>query len=247
MRTHGGQGFTKRSKITGGHKSRAPRHHGSPPAEEASVEAARSAGLTYVTDVKPGITRQRHGKGFRYLNADGRVVRNRRTLDRIRSLVIPPAWTNVWICAIQNGHLQATGVDARKRKQYRYHPSWRTVRDEAKYERMVAFAKALPRIRARVKRDLKLRGLPRDKVLASVVRLLETTLIRVGNEEYARTNDSFGLTTMKDKHVAVRGSKIRFEFRGKSGITHEIDVARTRRLAKNQVREVPGTSRAGTL
>src|SRR5690349_10994262 len=165
------------------------------------VASARAAGLHYSTDAKPGIRRLRNGSGFRYVRPDGRKVTDRADLARIRTLVIPPAWKDVWICPDPRGHLQATGRDARGRKQYRYHPRWREVRDETKYGRLIAFGRALPAIRARTERDLALPGLPREKVLAGVVRLLETTLIRVGNEEYAKTNKSFGLTTMHDRHV----------------------------------------------
>jgi len=168
--------------------------------------------------------RVKRGRGFVYVRPDGRVVRDPRTLARIKSLAIPPAWTDVWICPLVNGHLQATGLDARRRKQYCYHPRWRDVRDETKYARLIAFAKALPKIRRRVKRDLARHDLAREKVLAAVVRLLETTLIRVGNDEYAKTNKSFGLTTMRNKHAEVNGSKVAFDFRGKSGVEHEITV-----------------------
>src|SRR4051794_25265027 len=181
------------------------------------VQAAEDAGLRWVCDDRPGIRRVNSGaKGFRYLNPAGRPVRDERTLSRIRKLVIPPAWTDVWICPTANGHIQATGRDARGRKQYRYHERWREKRDETKYDKMLVFGYALPLLRARVEDDLGKPGLPREKVLATVVRLLETTLIRVGNEEYARDNKSFGLTTLRNKHVDVDGSKLRFEFRGKS-------------------------------
>lgn len=186
--------------------------------------AAQVAGLTYVEDTQPGIRRQKNGQGFRYVGPSGNTLKDRRLIDRIHSLAIPPAWTDVWICRSEWGHLQATGRDARGRKQYRYHPDWQAARDESKYERLIAFAKALPKIRRRVAHDLRRRGLPRTKVLAAIVKLLETTLIRVGNDEYAKTNGSFGLTTMRDRHVTVRGAKVRFEFRGKSGIEHEIDL-----------------------
>lgn len=195
------------------------------------VASATLAGLQYVSHTSPGIRRVRVGKQFRYLDASGKVIRRRKLVERIRSLAIPPAWTDVWICPLPHGHLQATGRDARGRKQYRYHPRWREVRDQTKYDRMVAFGHALPQIRNRLQRDLQRPGLPREKVLAAVVRLLETTLIRVGNEEYARTNGSFGLTTMRDHHVDVAGAELRFEFRGKSGIRHSVDI-RDRRLAK---------------
>jgi len=190
----------------------------------ANIETAEAAGLRYVSDTMPGIRRQRAGKGFRYIDPNGRAVRDPKTLERIRSLVIPPAYTDVWICPATNGHIQATGRDARGRKQYRYHPRWREVRDETKFGRMLAFAAALPKIRARLERDLALTGLPREKVLATVVRLLESTCIRVGNDEYARTNKSYGLTTLKDEHVTIRGAKLRFSFRGKSGKTHSCDI-----------------------
>ena len=205
------------------------------------LASARAAGLRYVLDDGPGIRRARRGKGFRYLGPDGKPIRDAETLRRIRSLVIPPAWTDVWICPRPNGHLQATGRDARGRKQYRYHPRWRAVRDETKYDRVIAFGLALPRIRARVEADLALPGLPRDKVLATVVRLLETTLIRVGNEEYARTNGSFGLTTLRDRHVQIEGGTVHFAFRGKSGVKHRIDV-RDARLARvvRRCRDLPG-------
>jgi DNA topoisomerase-1 len=179
--------------------------------------AAMDAGLRYVTDSRPGIRRVRSGRGFRYVDPDGTTVRDQDTLARIRALAIPPAWVDVWICRSSNGHIQATGRDARGRKQYRYHPRWHETRDADKYERLIAFARALPRIRRRVERDLARPGVPREKVLALVVRLLELTLIRVGNDEYARLNRSFGLTTMRGRHVRVGRSAIRFRFRGKSG------------------------------
>ena len=205
------------------------------------VESSRQAGLRYVTDTKPGIVRKRWGKSFRYFNADGSSVKDQAVLRRIRSLAIPPAWTDVWICPLANGHLQATGRDARKRKQSRYHPRWREVRDENKYQRMKVFGQALPRIRERVERDLALPGMPREKVLATIVRLLETTFIRVGNEEYAKENHSYGLTTLHNKHVDVNGAEVHFKFKGKSGRMHNIDV-RDRRLARivKQCQDIPG-------
>ena len=184
-----------------------------------------------MSDASPGIRRWRSGRGFGYVGPDGRAVRDKATLARIRSLAIPPAYTDVWICLMVNGHLQATGRDARGRKQYRYHPKWREVRDETKFGRMLAFSEALPRLRARAEQDLSLPGLPRAKVLATVVRLLECTGIRVGNDEYARTNRSFGLTTLRDHHVEVSGAKLLFEFRGKSGKTHRVALS-DRRLAR---------------
>ncbi|HSE98802.1 MAG TPA: DNA topoisomerase IB [Blastocatellia bacterium] len=205
------------------------------------VEAARSAGLRYVSDTKPGITRRRAGKGFSYTGPDGKAVRDEETLKRIKSLAIPPAWTDVWICPIANGHIQSTGRDAKGRKQYRYHTRWREVRDETKYEKLLEFGQALSAIRERTRRDLALSGLPREKVLATIVRLFEATLIRIGNEEYARNNGSFGLTTMRDRHVRVSGSTVRFRFRGKSGIYHEIglDDRRLARIVRN-CRDLPG-------
>ena len=188
------------------------------------VEAAKDAGLRYVSDESPGIRRIKRGRGVAYVSPGGKVIKDEQSLARIRSLAIPPAYTDVWICPLSNGHLQATGRDARGRKQYRYHPKWRENRDSTKYDRMIAFAHALPRIRRRVQRDLKLPGLPREKVLAAVVRLLETTLIRVGNDEYAKQNGSFGLTTMRDKHADINGHSVRFTFHGKHGIEHAIDL-----------------------
>jgi DNA topoisomerase-1 len=205
------------------------------------VDSAKAAGLRYVSDDSPGIDRRRSGQAFRYFHPGGGVVRDRATLARIRSLAIPPAWEEVWICPRDDGHLQATGRDARRRKQYRYHRRWHEVRDETKYSRMIAFAKALPRIRRRVDRDLALPGLPREKVLAAVVRLLEATRIRVGNEEYARRNDSFGLTTLRERQVQVRGGKLKFSFRGKSGVQHDIQLS-DRRLAAivRRMQDLPG-------
>jgi DNA topoisomerase-1 len=185
--------------------------------------------------------RQRAGKGFTYLDVDGRPMRDPQALQRIRSLGIPPAWTKVWICPIPQGHLQATGYDAKGRKQYRYHPRWREVRDETKYGRMLAFGEVLPLIRKQVEHDLALPGLPRAKVLATALRLLETTLIRVGNEEYVRANRSFGLTTLRDRHVDIAGATLRFHFRGKSGKEHTLQI-NDRRLARivKRCQEIPG-------
>ena len=204
-------------------------------------EVARDAGLRYVSDAKPGVRRRRAGKGFSYIGPDGAVIRDPKALRRFRALAIPPAWTDVWISPIERGHIQATGRDARGRKQYRYHPRWREVRDDNKYGRMIAFAQALPQIRRRTDHDLALPGLPREKVLAAAVQLLEKTLIRVGNEEYARQNRSFGLTTMRDRHVDVAGSRLLFRFRGKGGREHVVDVA-DRRLARivKRCEELPG-------
>jgi DNA topoisomerase-1 len=210
-----------------------------PPQDPAA--AAKAADLRYVSDLEPGIRRLRSGKGFRYVGPNGKKVRDPETLRRIRSLVLPPAWRDVWICTRPDGHLQATGRDARGRKQYRYHPRWRAVRDEAKYDRLIAFGQALPALRARVGADLARPGLPRVKVLATVVRLLEVTLIRVGNEEYARANHSYGLTTLGDHHAEFEGATVRFHFRGKSGVRHSVAV-NDRRLARvvRRCQEVPG-------
>lgn len=206
-----------------------------------AVTTAKLAGLRHVSDDMPGITRKPLKNGFRYLDADGKPVRDEAVLARIKSLAIPPAWTDVWICPWDNGHIQATGRDARKRKQYRYHPRWRSVRDEAKYERMLDFGKALPAIRKQVDAALKLPGLPREKMLATVVYLLQATMMRIGNEEYARNNNSFGLTTLRDRHVRIDGSEVEFHFRGKSGVRHSIKVDDPRlvRIVKRS-RDLPG-------
>ena len=205
------------------------------------IEAAQAAGLRYVTDAAPGIRRQRRGRGFAYFAADGTPMRDPAELDRIRKLVIPPGWTDVWICPNPAGHLQVTARDAKGRKQYRYHPRYRAVRDETKFGRMIAFSEILPLIRERVERDVTLPELARDKVLATVVWLLERTLIRVGNDEYARDNGSFGLTTLRRRHVTVSGDKLRFEFRGKSGIPHSVAIT-DRRIARivQRCQELPG-------
>jgi DNA topoisomerase-1 len=205
------------------------------------AEAAQLVGLRYVSDDVPGITRKPAKNGFRYYDADGMPIRDEDTLARIKSLAIPPAWTDVWICPRNNGHIQATGRDAKKRKQYRYHPRWRSVRDEAKYGRMLSFGKALPTIRKKVERALGLPGLPREKVLATVVYLLQATMMRIGNEEYARHNKSFGLTTLRDRHVRIDGSEVEFHFRGKSGVRHSIKVddPRLARIIKRS-RDLPG-------
>jgi DNA topoisomerase I len=197
--------------------------------------------IHYVNDNTPGITRQRVGKGFSYRDAEGHLIRDAATKARIAALGIPPAWRDVWICPDAQGHIQATGRDARGRKQYRYHTDWQAARDANKYGRMVAFGEALPAIRAQVEQDLAQPDLSRAKVLATVVRLLETTLIRVGNQEYARTNESYGLTTMLDEHVTINGATLRFDFRGKSGKDHEVQV-RDRRLARivQRCQELPG-------
>jgi len=187
--------------------------------------------LEYVSDDLPGLRRRKTRTGFRYVDARGKPVRDDGDVRRIRRLAIPPAWTDVWISPSASGHLQATGRDARGRKQYRYHALWREVRDQAKYEHVLDFGAALPALRRKVDEDLKASGLTRDKVLATVVRLLELTLIRVGNEEYSRTNKSFGLTTLRKRHIHVDGSKLRFEFRGKSGKQHRLS-ATDRRVAR---------------
>jgi DNA topoisomerase-1 len=205
------------------------------------AESAKAAGLRYVSDTRPGIRRKRVGRHFSYVGPDGQPIRDPAVLKRIKALAIPPAWTDVWICPDPNGHVQATARDAKGRKQYRYHPRWQAVRDETKYERTIAFGQALPLIREQTERHLDLPGLPREKVLAAIVRLLEITLIRVGNDEYARHNKSFGLTTMRDRHVAVNGSEIRFHFRGKSGKYHSLEL-QDRRLARivKRCRDIPG-------
>ncbi|MFN2483605.1 MAG: DNA topoisomerase IB [Candidatus Limnocylindria bacterium] len=204
-------------------------------------EAAREAGLRYGDDARPGIRRRRRGRAFSYVAPDGRPINDERDLRRIKALAIPPAWTDVWIAPDQRGHIQATGRDARGRKQYRYHARWREVRDEAKYDRMIDFARALPAVRRRTLKDLAREGLPREKVLATVVQLLEKTLIRVGNEEYARANRSYGLTTLRSRHVDVEGSRVLFHFRGKGGKEHSVDVT-DRRLARaiRRCQELPG-------
>jgi DNA topoisomerase I len=203
--------------------------------------SARAAGLRYVTDQQPGITRRRRGRGFQYVAPDGSTITDADERRRIDALAIPPAWTDVWICPSPWGHVQATGRDARGRKQYRYHPKWREVRDETKYHRMAAFARALPRIRRRVDRDMRRHALGRDRVVATVVRLLDETTIRVGNDEYARENRSFGLTTLRDRHVEVKGDRIRFRFRGKAGRVHEVEVedARVARVVR-RCEDLPG-------
>ena len=205
------------------------------------LEDAEAAGLAYVSDHDPGVRRRKAGNGFDYVRADGRPVTDERTLDRIRKLAIPPAWTDVWISPRPNGHIQATGRDQKGRKQYRYHERWRQVRDSHKYDRVIAFGRALPRLRKRVDADLARRGLPREKVLAAVVRVMEITLIRVGNEEYAKQNKSFGLTTLRGKHAKFGGARTVFEFRGKSGKVHRtgFDDRRLTRIVK-ACQDLPG-------
>lgn len=205
------------------------------------TESAQEAGLRYVSDTMPGISRKRSGTGFTYRGPDGRTITDKKEVARIRSLAIPPAYTDVWICPSPNGHIQATGRDARGRKQYRYHPKWREIRDVTKFERMLEFSRVLPALRRQVEKDMAKPGLSREKVLATVVNLLECTGIRVGNDEYARANRSFGLTTLRDHHVEISGSKLRFQFRGKSGKVHDV-VLTDRRLARIVARcqAIPG-------
>ncbi|HVW86257.1 MAG TPA: hypothetical protein VHB50_16330 [Bryobacteraceae bacterium] len=214
---------------------------GALPLPKDPKQSAAIVGLHYVSCNSPGFQRKRAGKGFVYIDCDGAVIRDHEVLRRIHSLVLPPAWDAVWICPLAHGHLQATGIDARGRRQYRYHPHYRKIRNHTKFHRMLDFADALPGIRTRVDRDLGLRGLPREKVIATVVRLLETTFIRVGNEEYARENSSFGLTTLRDRHVRIEGSTIRFRFRGKSAQMHDIALE-DKRLARivRECRDLPG-------
>jgi DNA topoisomerase-1 len=204
-------------------------------------EAAESAGLTYVTDEEPGIRRRRAGKGFYYLRPDGKRLTDKDAVARIRKLAIPPAYTDVWICPDPNGHLQAVGRDARGRKQYRYHDRFREIRDSTKYEHMLEFAGSLPTIRQKLAEHMSLRGLPREKVLATVVHLLETTMIRIGNTDYARQNKSFGLTTLRDRHARINGSELRFRFKGKSGKEWNLRI-RDRRIARivKAAQDLPG-------
>jgi DNA topoisomerase-1 len=207
----------------------------------SAATIAKCEELRYSSDIEPGIARKRAGSGFYYVLPNGKRMTDVRTLERIRKLAIPPAYRNVWICLDPDGHLQATGIDARGRKQYRYHPRWREVRDAHKFERMLEFGKALPRIHRRIAHDLKLPGMQRERVLATIVRLLERTLIRVGNAEYARTNHSYGLTTLRNRHVKLRGDVVRFQFRGKHGIRHEVEVEdpRAARVVRRCL-ELPG-------
>jgi DNA topoisomerase-1 len=209
---------------------------------DPEVEAELPAPLRYARSDRPGISRRRAGKGFIYLDPDGKRLRDRDTLARIRALVVPPAWTGVWISPDPRAHLQATGRDARGRKQYLYHPLWRALRDKTKYEHMLAFGRALPAIRRRVARDLAREGLPREKVLAAVVRLLEHTLARVGNSEYARANHSFGITTLRNRHVRIARGTVELEFRAKHGLHHHSMVS-DRKLARilRQCRDLPGS------
>jgi DNA topoisomerase-1 len=221
--------------------SHSPQTESAKDAVAEAKEAAKAVGLRYVSDEEPGIRRRRSGKGFAYRGPDGEPVRDAEVLSRIRALAIPPAYTDVWICTRGNGHIQATGRDARGRKQYRYHPRWREFRDSDKYERMLDFARTLPALRERVAADMGKRGLGREKVLATVVNLLETTLIRVGNADYAKQNKSYGLTTLRNRHVDVEGGELRFRFKGKSGKEWKLRV-RDRRLARivRSCQELPG-------
>src|SRR5438093_11336482 len=216
--------------------------NGTEVASDEAVAAAEEAGLQYVSDEKPGYRRRLNGKDFKYLDTEGRRIRDEQRVLRIKRLAIPPAWTDVWICPTPHGHIQATGRDARGRKQYRYHDDWRAYRDQSKYERVIEFGRALPRIRSGVEADLARPGLPREKVLAAVVRLLEATLIRVGNPAYAKENGSYGLTTMRDRHVNVFGSRLRFRFTGKGGKAHVVDLT-DRRLdgVVKRCQDLPGT------
>ena len=217
-----------------------------PPSRPAPTAAPIADGLVYVNPDMPGIRRLKRGEHFRYRDAEGRWVRDADELSRIRMLAIPPAYTQVWICPLPNGHLQATGIDARGRKQYRYHPDWRLFKDESKFERLEAFGLALPRLRARVARDLQegaatTKAPGREQVLAALVRLLDTTLLRVGNEEYANSNGSYGLTTLRNRHAAVQGAALRLRFRGKSGVMHEarLDDPRVAKVVR-QCQQLPG-------
>jgi DNA topoisomerase I len=205
------------------------------------VASAETIGLHYITDTIPGIQRSAVEGGFMYIDPQGDRITDAEEIRRINALAIPPAYQNVWICPFANGHLQATGRDARGRKQYRYHALWRSIRDQSKFTRMIIFSESLPQIRQRLEHDLSLPGLPKEKVLAAVLRLMELTRIRVGNEEYARSNHSYGLTTLHDEHVDITGGKIQFQFRGKSGVEHDIELA-DRRLAKivKSCQDIPG-------
>jgi DNA topoisomerase I len=208
---------------------------------EPAKAHARAAGLTYVSDLEPGVRRKREGTGFSYWSPNGKLIRDPATVKRIRSLAVPPAWTEVWICPAESGHIQATGRDDRGRKQYRYHDGWRDVRDRDKYERLLDFARLLPRIREQVDADMGKRGAPREKVLATVVSLLDKTLIRVGNGEYAKDNGSYGLTTLRTRHLEVQGTELRFHFKGKSGKTWRLSV-KDRRIARvvRSIQDLPG-------
>lgn len=236
--------MSDRKKLTKGRSTRRltpSQAHRLAEAAELSAASAEEAGLTFVSDADPGMTRRKEGKLFAYFGPDGRKVRDQRAMARIHALAIPPAWTDVWICSRADGHIQATGRDTRKRKQYRYHADWNRVRDEAKFDRLMAFAGRLPGLRAAIEKDMSATGIGQRKVVATVVHLLETTLIRVGNREYARENKSFGLTTLRDRHVAVKGSSIEFRFKGKTG--KEWRLAHTHKRVARIVRscqDLPG-------
>jgi DNA topoisomerase-1 len=193
--------------------------------------AAKAAGLRYVSDIMPGFTRRKRGSSFVYLDTQGKILKDQKQLQRIRTLVIPPAWTSVWICPLENGHLQATGRDEKGRKQYRYHEDWNQIRNETKFTKMHVFAEKLPEIRKRVQKDLETSGIGRNKVLAAIVKIMEQTMIRIGNEEYAEKNESYGLTTIRNKHAEVHGPKVRFRFKGKSGKLHDVEIE-DRRIAQ---------------
>ena len=230
------------SPVTDRKETRADKVEAASDAAAVAAEIAVAAGLVYVSDSEPGIRRRRAADGFMYFKPDGRPLRDEKEIARINKLAIPPAYEDVWICTNRRGHLQATGRDARKRKQYRYHPEWRQVRDGVKFERMVDFGAALPRLRLRLRRDLALAGMPREKVLAVVVSLLDATRVRIGNAEYARDNNSFGLTTLRNRHVQfVRDGKLLFRFRGKGGAEHEIAID-DRRLVRlvRKCHQLPG-------
>jgi DNA topoisomerase-1 len=230
------------SPVTDRKETRADKVEAASAAAAVAAEIAVAAGLVYVSDSEPGIRRRRAADGFIYVKPDGRPLRDEKEITRINKLAIPPAYEDVWICTNRRGHLQATGRDARKRKQYRYHPEWRQVRDGVKFERMVDFGAALPRLRLRLRRDLALPGMPREKVLAVVVSLLDATRVRIGNAEYARDNNSFGLTTLRNRHVQfVRDGKLLFRFRGKGGAEHEIAID-DRRLVRlvRKCHQLPG-------
>jgi DNA topoisomerase I len=218
-----------------------PKDNSAEPGRPDPEASAREARLSYVSDSEPGIRRIKVGRVFGYRDADGGRVENPKTLERIRALAIPPAWTDVWISPAANGHIQATGRDVRGRKQYRYHERWSALRDDAKYSSLVAFAEALPKLRERIAHDLGRRDLSRDRVLASIIWLLDNTMIRIGNATYARDNKSFGLTTLRQRHVEIVGSRVRFAFKGKSGKQWKLDLV-DRRIVRTvrQVQELPG-------
>jgi DNA topoisomerase-1 len=224
-------------------RTRADNAGANAPERDDEVAAARDAGLRYVTDDRPGITRRRAGKGFSYRDPFGDRITDRAQLERIRGIGIPPAWTSVWICPNPRGHVQATGRDARGRKQYRYHAEWRAHRDASKFDRLLAFGQALPSLRERLEADLALSGVPRERILATVIWIIDRTLMRVGNEEYARENDSYGATTLRKEHVEIAGADVMVSFRGKAGKEHRADF-NDRRIAAilRRCQELPGES-----